>query len=181
MKYHQFTKSIKKANVVESIRCYLQLIEKTEDGLVLVNGNQTEFKSLEEARRHIKEEHIAKQLEQEVSKDLYENLSDNTVAHIIKEYHDVKVTDTLIENYISLASSKIFTVDPVVQEIRKLNKLDSLVENKLHYVLNDDSIVAISERTQAFLNNLLQDQTDIIEYMRESKENFFHVLEQIEE
>jgi len=180
MKYYQFTKSIK-ANVTESIRCHLQLIEKTEDGKVLVNGSETAFKTLEEARRHIKEEHIAKKLEQEVSKDLYENLSDNTVAHIIKEYHDVKVTDTLIENYISLASSKIFTIDPVVQEIRKLNKLDNLVENKLHYVLNDDSIVAISERTQSFLNNLLQDQTDIIEYMRESKENFFYVLEQIEE
>lgn len=180
MKYYQFTKSIK-ANVTESIRCHLQLIEKTEEGKVLVNGIETEFKTLEEARRHIKEEHIAKKLEQEVSKDLYENLSDNTVAHIIKEYHDVKVTDTLIENYISLASSKIFTIDPVVQEIRKLNKLDNLVENKLHYVLNDDSIVAISERTQSFLNNLLQDQTDIIEYMRESKENFFYVLEQIEE
>ena len=180
MKYYQFTKSIK-ANVTESIRCHLQLIEKTEEGKVLVNGIETEFKTLEEARRHIKEEHIAKKLEQEVSKDLYENLSDNTVAHIIKEYHDVKVTDTLIENYISLASSKIFTIDPVVQEIRKLNKLDSLVENKLHYVLNDDSIVAISERKQSFLNNLLQDQTDIIEYMRESKENFFYVLEQIEE
>lgn len=116
-----------------------------------------------------------------MSRNLYEDLSDNTVAHIIKEYHDVKVTDTLIENYISLASSKIFTIDPVVLEIRKLNKLDSLVENKLHYVLNDDSIVAISERTQSFLNNLLQDQTDIIEYMRESKEHFFHVLKQIEE
>jgi hypothetical protein len=180
MRYYEFTKSIK-ANVAESIRCHLQLIEKTEDGKVLVNGNETTFKTLEEARRHIKEEYIAKKLEQEVSKDLYENLSDNTVANIIKEYYDVKVTDTLIENYISLASSKIFTIDPVVQEIRKLNKLDSLIENKLHYVLNDDSIVAISERTQEFLNNLLQDQTDIIEYMRESKENFFYVLEQIEE
>lgn len=181
MKYYQFTKSIKRPNVVESIRSYLQLIEKTEDGLVLVNGIETKFKTLEEARHHVIQKHIAEQLEQDVSRNLYEDLSDNTVAHIIKEYHDVKVTDTLIENYISLASSKIFTIDPVVLEIRKLNKLDSLVENKLHYVLNDDSIVAISERTQSFLNNLLQDQTDIIEYMRESKEHFFHVLKQIEE
>jgi len=51
----------------------------------------------------------------------------------------------------------------------------------LHYVLEDDSIVAIDLRTQEHLNNLLQKQTEIIEYMRESKENFFHVLEQIEE
>jgi hypothetical protein len=75
----------------------------------------------------------------------------------------------------------MFSVDPVVHEIRKLNKLDRLVENKLHYVLEDESIVAIDVRTQEHLNNLLQNQTEIIEYMRESKENFFHVLEQIEE
>jgi hypothetical protein len=75
----------------------------------------------------------------------------------------------------------MFSVDPVVQDIRLLNKLDRLVEGKLHYVLKDDSIVAISEHTQSRLNNLLQNQTEIIEYMRESKENFFHVLEQIEE
>ena len=75
----------------------------------------------------------------------------------------------------------MFSVDPVVQGIRSINKLDRLVEGKLHYVLNDESIVAIGERTQLRLNNLLHNQTEIIEYMRESKDNFFHVLEQIEE
>lgn len=180
MKYYEFTKAIT-ANIVEHIRCYGHNIMLNDHNIVLLDGNETKFKTLEEARHHVIQEHKSAKLLKEVSEHLYENLSDNTVAQIIKEYHDVKVTDTLIENYISLASSKIFTIDPIVQEIRKLNKLDSLVENKLHYVLNDDSIVAISERTQAFLNNLLQDQTDIIEYMRESKENFFHVLEQIEE
>jgi hypothetical protein len=75
----------------------------------------------------------------------------------------------------------MFSVDPVVHEIRKLNKLERLVENKQNYVLEDESIVAIDVRTQEHLNNLLQNQTEIIEYMRESKENFFHVLEQIEE
>ena len=75
----------------------------------------------------------------------------------------------------------MFSVDPVVHKIRSLNKLDRIVENKLHYVLADNSIVAINEVTQDRLNTLLANQTDIIEYMRESKENFFHVLEQIEE
>ena len=75
----------------------------------------------------------------------------------------------------------MFSVDPVVQKIRSLNKLDRLVEGKLHYVLSDDSIVTIDESTQEHLNNLLQNQTEIIEYMRESKENFMHVLELIEE
>ena len=103
------------------------------------------------------------------------------IASIIKEYHEIKVTDTLIESYIELASSKIFTIDPVVQDIRKLNKLDVVVENKLHYQLNDGSVVAINEATQSLLTNLLQDQKEIIEYMRESKDNFLHVLERIEE
>ena len=181
MNYYQFTKSFKKAGIVESARSYRQLIEKTEDGIVLVNGAETPFKSLEEARQNIKQEHINQQLEAEVSKGLYEELSDTKVANIIKEHHNVKVTDTLIESYIKLASSNVFSVDPVVQEIRSLNKLDRLIENKLHYVLDDETIVTIDERTQERLNKLLHNQTEIIEYMRESKENFFHVLTQIEE
>ena len=181
MRYHEFTKSLKRSDIVESVRSYLQLIERTEEGKVLINGIETEFTSLEEARQYIKQDYISHQLEEQVSKQTYEELSEHTVANIIKEYHDVKVTDTLIENYIQLASSNMFSVDPVVQDIRSLNKLDRLVEGKLHYVLKDDTIVAISEHTQSLLNKLLQNQTEIIEYMRESKENFFHVLEQIEE
>lgn len=120
-------------------------------------------------------------LEEQASKELYEELSDKTIANIIKEHHDIKVTDTLVESYKQLASSHMFSVDPVVHQIRSLNKLDRLVENKLHYVLKDDSIVAINEATQERLNNLLQKQTEVIEYMRESKENFMYVLTKIEE
>ena len=80
-----------------------------------------------------------------------------------------------------LFRSNIFTVDPVVYKIRQLNRLDRIVENKLHYVLNDESIIAINEETQERLNNLLANQKEIIEYMRESSSNFLHVLEQIEE
>jgi len=181
MRYYDLSKSLKRPDIVESIRSYLQLIERTEDDKILINGLDTQFKSIEEARQYIKQDYISHQLEEQISKQTYEELSEHTVANIIKEYHDVKVTDTLIENYIQLASSNMFSVDPVVQDIRALNKLDRLVEGKLHYVLKDDTIVAISEHTQSRLNNLLQNQTEIIEYMRESKENFFHVLEQIEE
>jgi hypothetical protein len=120
-------------------------------------------------------------LEEQASKELYEELSDKTIANIIKEHHDIKVTDTLVESYKELASSHKFSVDPVVQGIRSLNKLDRLIENKLHYVLNDECVVAISVGTQERLNNLLQNQTEIIEYMRESKENFMHLLAKIEE
>jgi len=181
LNYTQFSKSFKTSNVVESVRSYLQLIEKTEDGMVLINGNETDFKSLEEARQYIKQDYISNQLAGDVSTDLYEELSEDKVANIIREHHNIKVTDTLIESYVKLASSRMFSIDPVVLEIRSINKLDRLIEGKLHYVLQDESIVTIDERTQERLNMLLQNQTEIIEYMRESKENFFHVLKKIEE
>lgn len=180
MQYTSFTKSIK-ANIVESVRSYRHSIEMTGEGKVLVDGNESQFKSLEEARQYVKQEHLSQKLEHQVSKDLYEEISDSKVASFIKEYYDIKVTDTLIESYINLASSNIFTVDPVVQKIRQLNRLDTIVEGKLHYVLSDESIVAITEQTQERLNKLLSDQTEIIEYMRESSSNFLHVLEQLEE
>jgi hypothetical protein len=80
-----------------------------------------------------------------------------------------------------LASSNIFSVDPVICELRKINKLDRLVEGKLNYTLNDGSVIAIDESTQDYLNKLLQNQNEIIEYMKESKENFLHVLKRIGE
>lgn len=120
-------------------------------------------------------------LEEQAKKELYEELSDKHIANIIKEYHDVKVTDTLIESYKELVSSNIFSIDPVAQKIRSLNKLDRIVEGKIHYVLNDDSVVAISEATQSKLNNLLQNQTEVIEYMRESKDNFSYVISKLGE
>lgn len=180
MNYKQFINRFKKAGVVESTRSYSQLIEKLENGKVLIDNVVTEFNTVEEARQYIKQEHITHKIEQQATKELYEELSDKSIANIINEYHEVKVTDTLVESYKDLASSHIFSIDPVVHRIRSLNKLDRLVEGKLHYVLADQSIVAISEETQDKLNNLLQNQTEVIEHMRESKENFMYVLEKLE-
>ena len=181
MNYNELKSSLRKTNIVERVRSYRQLIEKTDEGKILINGLNTNYMNIEEARNHIKEYYDTQQLAEKITKDTYQEISEHTVAIIIKEHHEIKVTDTLIESYIELASSNIFSVDPVVQKIRSLNKLDRIVEGKLHYVLADNSTVAINEETQDRLNNILGNQTEIIEYMRESKENFFHVLEQIEE
>ena len=143
--------------------------------------NTSGYKKIEEARKHARELQEKQKLAEKIVKDTYQEISENTVASIIKEHYNIKVTDTLIESYLELASSNIFSIDPVVQKIRSINKLDRLVEGKLHYVLADNSTVAISEETQDRLNKILSNQTEIIEYMRETKENFFSVLEQIEE
>ena len=182
MYYQQFSKSLNVSfDIVESIRSYGNLVQKTADDEILLNNELTDFKTIEEARTYIKTKQHSDNLEESITKEIYGEITSNRIANIIKEYHDVKVTDTLIESYIELASSNIFTIDPVVQEIRKLNKIDVVVEGKLHYDLDDGSIVAISESTQVLLNNLLANQKEIIEYMREGKENFLHVLERIEE
>jgi len=178
MYYKQFLKSINKAD--DSIRSFGHLIRVTE-GVVFIDNEATELKTLEEARSYIKNKKYEESLKQEVTNEIYEDITENKVASIIKEFYDVKITDTLIESYIDLASSKIFTVDPVVQKIRSLNKVDEIVENKIHYKLNDDAVVAINEDTQKQLNNLLANQKEIIEYMRECKDNFFYVVNKIKE
>lgn len=180
MYYNKFIRTLAGNNSVSHIRSFGHLIEKTEDA-ILIDGEVTEFVDLEEARQYIKTQYETKRLEEQVKSELYEDISENKIANIIKEHHNIKVTDTLIESYIDLASSKLFTVDPVVHEIRKLNKLDKLIEGKIDYKLSDGSIVAINEATQNKLNTLLDNQQEIIEHMRESQENFLNVLRQIGE
>ena len=181
MYYGQFTKKLKGADIVERVRSFGHLIEMNQQGVITINGELTECETLDEARKYIKSKIFSEKLEAQISNEIYEEISENRIAQIIKEHHDIKVTDTLIESYIALASSKIFTVDPVVYDIRKMNKLDVVVENKIHYELNDGSIVAIDLATQDALNNLLDKQSDVVNHMRESKENFMQVVEQIKE
>jgi len=185
MYYGQFSKSVLNKftglDIVETFHSYENLIQRTSNDTIYINNVETDFKTIEEARTYIKTKQTSDNLEETVTQEVYEEITANRIANIIKEYHDIKVTDTLIESYVELASSNIFTIDPIVQDIRKLNKLDVVVEGKVHYELTDGSVVAINDSTQELLNNLLQDQKEIIEYMREGKENFFHVLERIEE
>jgi len=185
MYYGQFSKTILNnstgLDIVETFHSYGNVIKRTADNLIYINDSETDFKTIEEARTYIKTKQQSDNLEETATQEVYEEITANRIANIIKEYHDIKVTDTLIESYVELASSNIFTIDPIVQDIRKLNKLDVVVEGKVHYELADGSIIAISESMQDLLNNLLQDQKEIIEYMRERKENFLHVLERIEE
>lgn len=179
MHYGKFLKTL--TGNEARVHSYGHVIEQTSKGDILVDGEKTGFTDLEEARQYIKTQQYTKTIEEEVKTELYEDIPDNKIANIIKEHHDIKVTDTLIESYIELASSKLFTVDPVVLEIRNLNKLDKLIEGKIDYKLADGTIIAINESTQDKLTELFKDEQEIIEHMRESKENFIDVLKQIGE
>jgi len=177
----KLSENISGVKVVNQLHSGGHLIEMTADHVVLIDKELTDFANLEEAREYLKTKYNTKTLEEQIKTEAYDDISNNKIAKIIKEYHDIRVTDTLIESYIELASSKLFTIDPVVQEIRSLNKLDKLIEGKIDYKLADGSIIAINEDTQEQLNNLLDNQQEIIEHMRESKENFINVLKQLGE
>jgi len=58
--------------------------------------------------------------------------------------------------------------------------LDNIIEGKLDFILGDGSIIAIDESTFNKINNILCNHSDIIDYMRESKQNFIYVIEQLE-
>lgn len=181
MKYKDLVKSIK-TEVNESFISYGRVVNYMEDDTIMVDGisQDEKFSSVEEAKEYCKNLYLSEKLEEEIVQETYD-VVENKIATIINEHYNVKVTDKLIETYVDIASSKQFTVDPVVRKIRKLNKYDPLIEGKLDYRLKDGSVVAISHETQKVLNNLLESQNEIVEYMRENRDNFMYVIEQIEE
>jgi hypothetical protein len=133
------------------------------------------FDSLEEVKNYIdiQEEAFNTKVE------LYENISDTKIASIIRKHTEIKITNQLIEHYIHTASSKCFTVDPIILEMRITNKLDSEINGKIVFRLDDGKQVALSEQTLEKIANLLnnmeiKDQT--IDFMRKSQENFLSVI-----
>jgi predicted GNAT superfamily acetyltransferase len=46
-------------------------------------------------------------------------------------------------------------------------------------MLNDGNSVVINEETQNLLNTLLEDKYQIVEYMRESKQNFMRIIKEV--
>jgi len=63
-----------------------------------------------------------------------------------------------------------------VQQIREMNSFDSIIDGKIHYILNDESVVAISEDTIETLNNVLENKLDVVDFMKESSDNFLQII-----
>lgn len=179
MNFQQFTKQLKEnicgIQIKEESECLGHTILLSVDGKVFVDFKATELESIAEAKRYIEQIHF----EEEIAKDLYEDIPHIKIANLIREHHDIKVTDTIIESYLQLVLSKTFSIDPVIHDIRAFNSIDSLIENKIDYQLEDGSIVVISEETQQMLASILEDKYQLVEFMRESKKNFMHVLREL--
>lgn len=185
MQFKQFLTQLNKAtsgNVTEEVGCYGHLIQETDEGAVLVDRAPSTFTSLDEAKEYIKQQRIREELQEEIQQEQYTEISSNKIANIINQhYTDVKVTDTLVESYVELASSKIFTVDPIVIDIRNITRSDRLIETHVDFKLDDGSIVVISEAVQDKLNTIFAGHLDAVEHIRSSKEVFLSVLDQLEE
>jgi hypothetical protein len=132
-----------------------------------------EAQSLEEAREYARNYIQHKK----VIDNIDTLIPEEKVVNLIKKHHDLeKITSTIVESYIDLASSDTFSLDPVITELKETS-----ITGKYTYKLEDDSIVAISEQTQQMLSDLLEDKYQIIEYMRKNKDNFMHVIRELKE
>ena len=181
MFYSEFSQKLNETKGVKrTLRTHGHLIESDIHGLICVDGDETLFETLEEARESILNDIEAKKLAENVAKDTYEELTENTISKVIRKYSEEKITDTLIENYITLASSNVFTIDPIVCELRNINRIDRLVEGKLHFVLDNGDKVALESATIKRINNILDGQDEIVSYMKESSDNFLHVINLLE-
>lgn len=102
-------------------------------------------------------------------------IPEHIIVNCISKHHSVsKVTDTLIESYNQLINSNEYTVDPVVNELKKPNSF-----GKYEFNLSDGNKVLVSEETQKKLSSLLRDKYDIVEYMKESIDNFKRIVREI--
>lgn len=172
MRYSEFVNSIKQVRgVVETASYYGRTIDVTSDGAFV---DDKKFNTLEEAREYI----VSKPDTDDITKEIYEEVLRDKMITIISETHNIRVTNTILEEYLSLASSKVFTIDEAVLKIREANKLDGVLLGTFDYILEDGSQIIVSKRMQKCLNSLLEDDS-IIDYMRTSKENFFDVVEQV--
>jgi hypothetical protein len=169
---------LEQSGLVDSFSCYGKEVRITETFDIFVNGHNinAEVNTLEEARIHVKR-YIQNS---KILENIDTTIPEEKVAHYIRQFHSIeKITDTLIESYIELASSNIFTIDPIVIAIKE-SKVSEFA-GKLTYELNDGSTVAIDESTQKTLNNLLLDRNEIVEYMRENKNNFIRIIKELGE
>lgn len=170
------SKLFESLGVLDKYTCYDSDVTVGKDYSLTIDGHKLEenFKSLEEAKTYARryvENH-------KLLEDINTTVPEEKVAKYIRQFHNVdKITDTLIESYIELASSNLFSVDPVVVAIKERSAVE--FSGKLEYHLADGNIVAINEDTQETLNTLLQNKPEIVDYMRESKNNFMRILREI--
>lgn len=103
------------------------------------------------------------------------SIPDEKLITIIQKHHNIqKITDTLLENYKQLASSEKYTIDSVITELKQ--KENSTLYNKLEYVLEDNTRIALTAETQELISEQLKNKQDICNFMVRNKTNFMNIV-----
>ena len=178
MNYRQLQSKLYGNSIVTTIFCRNHVIAESVDGAIFVDHKLTSFSSIHEAKQQIKNNSLSLALNEQLRVNLYRN-SDQIVSSIKKHHSNTRITDTLIESYVDLAASKVFTVDNVVFDMKRSNTMDCLLEGRLDYKLNDGSTIVITEETQKSINTLLKHDSEVVDYMKQSRFNFLEVLKQL--
>ena len=116
---------------------------------VFIDSRLTSFSSIPEAILSLENDKLLERLIQEG----YNRISDEKIASIIAEHNDIRITNTLIEQYRDKVASKSLSLDPVILELRKFNQASLALSNKIDFTLEDGSRVAVSEETYNQLRN----------------------------
>ena len=169
--YNKFIKNLNNTIVKESISFskyyYGFTIDITNSDKVYVNKKLTNYTNINEALAVIDSKKYTN-LYTEINKDNYNYIHKNLLTELINKYdNNIKITENL------------FNANVVLFEIRKLNKLGNIFNNKIDYILEDNSKVVIDINTQEQINKLFNNHTDVIDYMQENKQNFMKVINQI--
>lgn len=181
MDYRQFHESVNYtitgAKLSSGVLHRGHLIQESSDGAIYVDRERITANSVDHAKNVIDQQLIIRDIRRQLREQEYHNNLINTVAESVSSHKPgVKITDTLIEQYIDIAVSKRFSIDPIVLEIRQKNLFDTVIEGYIDFTLEDGSTVVVSNRMCATLNNTLAGHKDVIAYMTESKDNFLDVV-----
>jgi hypothetical protein len=177
---HNITSSRNGYNVKGQIHFGDVLVSETVEGIILIDNQKTDFNSLVEAMDSLKAHKLQRDIEDSIQSELYEDLTQGEVAQLIREHHDVRVTEAVIEDYILKASTKHFSIDPVLVELRDYNIFSKEVNPKIDFILIDGSKVAIEEETYAKVQSVLSGKPEAVAFMRESLDNFLDVINVLE-
>lgn len=175
MIYREFIKRIAESLYSQEVKMQCLVlgvpVSILEDNTIVMNHRKTNFTSLNEVREFIKEF----DLKESVRTEAFKTIPSNTVATIIREHSNDKITNVLLESYLQQAIAREFTTDPIVLKLRNLFPIES-INSKIDFVLEDGSIVAISK---TLLERLSSKNDKYIEDMRKSIDSFTHSIRNI--
>lgn len=114
--------------------------------------------------------------EESISHSSVKFVSESRLIQSIEKNHSIKITNSLVESYTNILNEDTFVVDPVVLEVKDYDNL-----GKFSFKLKDGASVSLSEDTYVELCKLLSNKYEVVEFMRESVDNFKQVLKKIRE